>query len=135
MANLHHNPFELNLPSSVPESTVSPLWWDEYYKNSGIPRVAPRNPVPEDGSLPRSVTFTPPSVRPMPNAMTLSKDVTTYNHVATGDLTGTILGVPQGVFKVREVTKLLMFAGLAAGTILLLDVSSRFLVSMSQRNK
>jgi hypothetical protein len=41
------------------------------------------------------------------------------------------LGVPKHVFKVRETTKLLLFLGVAAGGILLLDLSARLLISIA----
>lgn len=41
------------------------------------------------------------------------------------------LGVPKHVFKVRETTKLILFLGVAAGGVLLLDLSARLLISIA----
>lgn len=46
----------------------------------------------------------------------------------------TTIGVPKHVFKVRETTKLLLFLGVAAGGILLLDLSARLIVSIAHHN-
>jgi hypothetical protein len=56
-----------------------------------------------------------------------------YRMVVKEDLLGRIVGVPKHVFKVREQTKLLLFVGVAAGAILLLDLSVRLLASSARR--
>lgn len=44
----------------------------------------------------------------------------------------TTLGLPKHVFKVRETTKLLLFASVAIGGVLALDLAARLIVSVSE---
>lgn len=45
------------------------------------------------------------------------------------DLTGTVIGVPKHVFKVRETTKLILFAGAAIMFVVALDMSTKMISS------
>lgn len=131
----HPNPFLASTIQEPSASRNSPMWWDEQYDTlSSIPRIQPRHPKPEEGSLPLNSTFVP-SASANAQQQQQRHDVSKYNQVTNGDITGTIFGVPQSVFQVQEVTKLLMFAGLAVGTIVLLDVSMKFILSMAAQRR
>ena len=63
----------------------------------------------------------------------LKKD-NAYRKVNDSDTIHTLFGVPKHVFKVREVTKLLLFASAAFAGILLIDLTVR-LVLISQKKQ
>lgn len=46
-----------------------------------------------------------------------------------------LIGVPKHVFKVRETTKLLLFMGVAAGGIILLDLSLKLVTQVANQKK
>jgi hypothetical protein len=55
-----------------------------------------------------------------------------YTKLVKSTTIPTALGIPKHVFKVRETTKLLLFLGIAVGGIVLLDLTSKLIVSISQ---
>jgi hypothetical protein len=63
---------------------------------------------------------------PLP-AQAVSEDP--YTTLSQADVLKTSIGISKDVFKVREVTKLLLFVGLAAGSILFLDISIRLIIA------
>ena len=58
-----------------------------------------------------------------------------YTKLVKDDISSKIMGVPKHVFKVKEVTKFLLFVGAAAGAVLLLDVSAKFLIAVANNSK
>ncbi len=59
-----------------------------------------------------------------------------YDELSHTDVVhGMLGGIPKNVFKVREVTKLLLFAGVAIGGIMLIDLSVKLMVALSGCSK
>ncbi len=58
-----------------------------------------------------------------------------YTKLVRDDIPSKITGFPKHVLKVQEVTKLLLFVGLAAGSIILLDISAKFLIVAASKNR
>lgn len=90
----------------------------------------------------RTTTLPPPYLAPPPAAAYPSQsqyvgdqsppDYSAYTKlVKSAAVTQSITGVPKHVFKVRETTKLLLFLGVAAGGILMLDLTARLLISIA----
>jgi hypothetical protein len=106
--------FERRRPRSGPYAEVP---------SSALVSTGARQQVP----LPQA----PPSYQQQPQQVINDK----YTRLVKTDISSTIMGVPKHVFKVKEVTKFLLFVGMAAGSILLIDVSAKFLIAMSNKNK
>ena len=84
----------------------------------------------------RSGPYQEPLPQPQPQPqqpIPMDHETLKYTRLVKDDISSKIMGVPKHVFKVKEVTKLLLFVGLAASSIVLLDVSAKFLIAMAKR--
>lgn len=103
------------------------------------PTIATQQPIDPRNPEATTVACSPPPAQNFPSQsqypyqpQTQESPENAYSKlIKSPALSLSTMGVPKHVFKVREATKLILFLGLAAGSVLLLDLTVRLLISIA----